>query len=157
MEETGICGDETLLARAEAPKVPQPGKRSIDDPQSPRPPHFAPILIGGAFMGTARRDARLDDAAGQAGPQGIAVTPPIGGQPLGPLAGASRLAGAADGDWVEGLLDQGTLRRGRRVQVCSQRRARAIDQNHPHRPFAPLDRALAPLGRSDFGSPFSRR
>jgi hypothetical protein len=50
----------------------------------------------------SRGDDGLDAQPGQAGAQGIAVIPSIGGQSLGPLARASWPPGAADGDGLEG-------------------------------------------------------
>jgi hypothetical protein len=109
----------------------QPGERPLDDPPSPVPPQLAPILMGCALVGSSRGDDRLDAPTGQPGAQGIAVIAPIRHQALGALAGSTRRAGAADGDRVEGLLEEGDFRRGCRVQVCSHRSTRAIDQNHP--------------------------
>ena len=52
-----------------------------------------------------------------------------------------------DFDGSEGLAEELDLRRGRRVQVCSQRSTRAIDQYHPLG-------SLAAFGLADFGAPF---
>jgi hypothetical protein len=51
-------------------------------------------------------------------------------QALGPVAGASRRAWAANDDRVEGLREERDFYRGRGVQVCSQRSTRPIDRNH---------------------------
>jgi hypothetical protein len=147
MKEPGIGRDQPFIAYDEASKVSQPGKGPLHDPSPPIPTQFAPILMGGPYMGTAGGDNRVDAASGQTRPQGIAVIPSIGNQPVGPLARASGLAGASDRDGVERPLEQRDLRRGRRVQVCSQRSTRAIDQNHPLR-------TLPAFRLADFGSPF---
>jgi hypothetical protein len=147
MEETGIGREQPLIAHDEAPKVPQPGKGPLDDPPPPIAPQLAPILMGGALMVAPGGDDRLNALPSQARPQRVAIIAAIRDQVVRPLAGASRLPRAADRDGVKGLLEERDLRRGRRVQVCSQRSTRAIDQNHPLR-------ALAPLGGADFGPPF---
>jgi hypothetical protein len=147
MEETGIGRDQPLIAHDEAPKVPQPGKRPLDDPPSPIPPQLAPILMGGPFMGAASRHNRVDAAPGQARAQGIAVIAPIRNQSLRSFAGASWFSGAPNSDGVERLFEKRHFRRGCRFQVCSQRSTRAIDQNHPLC-------TLAAFRLPDFGPPF---
>jgi hypothetical protein len=147
MKESCIGGKQTFIADDEAPKVPQPGERPLHDPSAAIAPQPPPVLMGRALVVPARGDNRLNAPPGQAGAQGVAVIPPIRDQAVGALPGPPRLAGPADRNRVERLLEEGNFRRGRRVQVCSQRSTRAIDQNHPLR-------ALAPLGRADFGPPF---
>jgi hypothetical protein len=120
MKEPGIRRDQALIAHDEAAKVPQPGKGPFDKPPATITAQLTSILMGGPRMVAARRDNRVNATPGQSRPQRMAVIPPIGDQPLG--------------------------RRGSRLQVCSQRSTRAIDQNHPLR-------ALAPLGLPDLGAP----
>jgi hypothetical protein len=146
MKQAGIGRDQLLIAHHEAPKVAQPGKGPLYDPPAPIPPQFTAILVRGPLMIGAGGNDWLDAAAGQPGTQGIAVIPPIGNQTLGPFAGASWLARAADRDGVERLFEERDFRRGSRLQVCSQRSTRAIDHHHPLC-------ALTPLGLADFGSP----
>jgi hypothetical protein len=98
-------------------------------------------------MVAARRDDRAHAPPGQSSTQRVAVLPPIGDQPLGPLARPPWLPGPPDGDRGERLFEEGHLCRGSRLQVGSQRSSRAIDQNHPLGP-------LAPLGVPDLGPPF---
>jgi AbrB family looped-hinge helix DNA binding protein len=49
------------------------------------------------------------------------------GQVSGPFVGPSGLPRPPGRDRVEGLLEEGNLRWGSRLQVCSQRSTRAID------------------------------
>jgi hypothetical protein len=147
MEEAGRDRDQPLIADDEAPKVPQPGERPLDDPPPAIPTPLPPILMRRLLVVPPSRDDRCNPPLSQAGAQGIAVIASIRDQALGPLAGPAGFGGAADSDRVEPLLEKRDLRRGRRVQVCSQRRSRAIDQNQPLR-------ALAPLGLPDLGPPF---
>jgi hypothetical protein len=147
MEETSISRGQPLIAHDQAAEMAEPGEGPFHDPPPPIPPQFSAILMGGPLMVAAGRDNRLDTAPGQAGTQRIAVIPSIGNQPLRPFAGASGLARTANCDGVERPFEEGDFRRGRRVQVCSQRSTRAIDQNHPLGP-------LTPLGPPDLSPPF---
>jgi hypothetical protein len=147
MKEACVGRDQMLIAHHEASKVPQPRERPLDDPAAPVAPQLAAILMGRPLVVAARGDDRLDAPTSQAGAQGIAVVASIRNQAVGALAGASRLAGATDRDRGEGLLEEGDFRRGCRVQVCSQRSTRAIDQNHPLGP-------LAAFRLADVGPPF---
>jgi hypothetical protein len=147
MKETCIDRDEVFVADHKAPKVPQPGERALDNPPPPIPPQLAPILMGRSLVVATRGDDRLDAPTGQPSTQRVAVIAAIGNQAVRPLARAPRLARPADRDGVEGRFEERDFRRRCRVQVCSQRSTRAIDQNHPLR-------ALAPLGRADLEPPF---
>ena len=147
MEETGIDGDQPLIAYDEAPKMPQPGKRPLDNPPPSIPPQLPPILRGRMLVVAARRDDRLNTAPRQPGTERVAVIPPIGDQPFGALAGPPGFTRPPDGDRVEGFLEERDLCRGSRLQVCSHRSTRAIDQNHPLC-------ALTTLGRANFRPPF---
>jgi hypothetical protein len=128
------------------PKVTQPSTRALHNSTTPIPTQRAAVLMGRVLAVGPSRDDRLNAPAGQTLPQGIAAIPPIGNQPLGPLARSPRLSWPSNGNGVEGLFEARDFRRGRRVQVCSQRSTRAIDQNHPLR-------TLAAPRCADFGSP----
>ena len=93
----------------------------------------------------------LDAAAGQPGTQGIAVIPPIGNQPLGPFAGASWLAWAADRDGVERVLKARDFRWGRRLQGLLPAEVPAPSTTTI--PLVPLPRLVFPT----WGPPFARR
>jgi hypothetical protein len=124
----------------------EPRERALDDPPAPIAPQLPAILMRGMLVAAARRDNRLNPPTGQPGPQRVAIIASIRDQSLWSLAGASRFPRPADGDRVERRFEERDFCRGSRLQVCSQRSTRAIDQNHPLR-------ALAPLGGADFASP----
>ena len=147
MKEACIGGDQAFVADAEAPKVPQPGKRPLNDPSAAIAAQLPPILMGRFLVVPPSWDDRVNPSLSQTGAQGVAIIASIGNQALGAFAGPARFAGAADRDRVEGLLKEGDFRRGCRLQVCSQRSTRAIDQNHPLGP-------LATFRFPDFGPPF---
>jgi hypothetical protein len=147
MKEARIGRDQAFIPYDQATKMAEPRERALDDPPPPISAQLPAVLMRGVLVVAASRDDRLDTPTGQPSPQRIAVIAPIRDQSLGALAGPSRLAGAPNRDRVEGRFKKGDFRRGRRVQVCSQRSTRAIDQNHPLR-------ALAPLGFPDLRSPF---
>ena len=125
----------------------EPCERALDNPPPPISSQLPAILMRGVLVVAASWDDRLDTPTGQPGPQRIAVIAPIRDQSLWSLAGSSRLSGAPNRDCVERPFEKGDFRWGSRLQVCSQRSTRAIDQNHPLR-------ALAPLGFPDPRSPF---
>jgi hypothetical protein len=114
----------------------------LHDPSPPVPPQFAPILMGGPCMVTAGGDNRVDAAPGQTRPQGMAVIASIGHQPVGPLARASRLAGASDRDRVERPLEERDRRRGRRVQGLLPAEVPAPSTSTIH--FVPFPRFVLP-------------
>jgi hypothetical protein len=147
MKEPSIGRDQALIAHDEAAKVSQPGERPLDDPASAIAAQLPAVLMGRPLVAAPRWDNGLNTSPGQSSTQRIAVIPPIGDQPLGPLARPPRLSGPPDGDRVERLFEKGHLGWGSRLQVCSQRSTRAIDQNHPLC-------TLAPLGLPDLGPPF---
>jgi hypothetical protein len=147
MKEPGIGRDQPLIAHDEAPKMSHPGKGPFDNPSPSIAAQLPTVLMGRPLVAAPRRDNRLNASPDQSSPQGIAVIPPIGDQPLGPLTWPPRLPGPPDSNRVERLFEESNLRRGRRVQVCSPRSTRAIDQNHPLC-------TLAPLGFPDLGPPF---
>jgi hypothetical protein len=147
MKEAGIGDNQPLIPHHQAPKMTEPRKRPLHNPPPPIPSQLSAILMGRPLMITTGRDNRVDPAPGQASAQRIAIITAVGNQALGPLAGASGLAETPDRNRVEGLLEEGDFRRGSRLQVCSQRSTRAIDQNHPLR-------TLATFRFADLGAPF---
>jgi hypothetical protein len=147
MKETSIGRDQPFIADDEAAKVAQPGERPLHDPPPPVAAQLAAILMRRPLMVRASGDDGLDAPASQPGAQRVTIIAPIRNQALGSLARPPRLPGPADGDRLEGRFEEGDFRRGRRLQVCSQRSTRAIDQNHPLC-------TLAPLGFPDLGPPF---
>jgi len=104
------------------------------------------LMRGLPVIGPSRNN-RLNPLSDEQSTGGIAVIGTVSNQPVRPLAGAPWLVRASHRDGVKGRFEEPDLGRGRRLQVCSQRRTHAIDQYHPLC-------ALATLGRSDFGAPF---
>ncbi len=138
MKETEVGLDEALMAHQQPPKPPDPGECPLDDPAVGIPTQLSTILIGRPRVVASRRNDRLDAAGLQRAPQGIAVVAPVGDQTIRIASRSARSMRPCHGDGGEGLLEERDLRRGRRVQVCSQRSTRAIDQKHPLRTFASL-------------------
>ena len=147
MEEASIGGDQSLIAHHQTTEMTKPGEGPFHDPPASVAAQFTPVLMGRMFVVAPGGDDRLNAPVGQPSAQRVAVIAPIRNQALRPYTGAPRLPRAADRDRVEGLLEERDLRRGRRVQVCSQRSTRAIDQYHPLGP-------LAAFRLPDFGPPF---
>jgi hypothetical protein len=147
MKEACIGGDQTFIAHDQPAKMSQPGERPLDDPPPPVPPQLPSILMGRTLVVPPRWNDGLNAPTGQPGTQRVAVIPAVGNQPLGPLPGTSGLPWPADRDRLKGRLEERDFRRGCRLQVCSQRSTRAIDQNHPLRP-------LAAFRLADLGPPF---
>jgi hypothetical protein len=129
--------------------MPEPGEGPLHNPPPPVSPQFPSVLMGCPPVVGAGWDDRLDAPTRQACPQRVAVIAAIGNQPFRALTGSPGFPWSPDGNGVGGLFEGRDLRRGCRVQVCSQRSTRAIDQNHPLR-------TLAPLGIADPGPIFRR-
>lgn len=147
MKEAGISDQQTFVTDHEAPLPTQPGKGSFNDPAFPVPPHRASILMSGFFVIPPGRNDRFNSPSGKTLTQRVAIITPVSDQPIRLLSRASGMMLARHRHGVQRLLYKRHLRRGCRVQVCSQRSTLAIDQNHPLRP-------LSPLGFPDSGPPF---
>jgi hypothetical protein len=134
MNEACIGGDQALIPRHDLPLA--------------IPPQLAPLLMGRPLMALPRGNNGLNPAVGQAGaPQMtiIARDPHTGAMAA---CGGVRAAQPARQQSCRGVLKERGCRRGSRIQVCSQRRTRAIDHNQPRR-------ALAALSFTDLGPLFS--
>jgi hypothetical protein len=147
MKEARVGGDQSLIAHHQAAEIAKPGECALDDPPPAIAPQFPAVLMRRMLVIPSRWDDGLNAPSSQAGTQGVAVIAPIGDQTLGPLPGPPGFTRPPDRDRVERPFEEGDLRWGGRLQVCSQRSTRAIDQNHPLC-------ALAPLGLPDLESPF---
>lgn len=126
------------MAHQEPPKPSDPGESPLDDPAVGKPTQLSAILMGRPVVVAPCRNDRLDAAGLQRFPQRITVVAPIGYQTIRVAPRSARSMRPRHGDGGEGLLEERDLRRGCRVQVCSQRSTRAIDQKHPLRTFASL-------------------
>src|SRR5712692_458009 len=138
MKEAPVGREQPVIAHRQPAKVAEPPDRALDDPAPPIAAQAAPVLIGGLRVVRAGGDDGLNAPALEKTPDGIAVVAAVCDQAFGR---------AADRLTRERLFEERDLRRGRRVQVCSQRSTRAIDQ------YPPLC-ALAALGWADFGAPW---
>jgi hypothetical protein len=138
MKEATIGGQQPVIAHRQPAEVAEPPDRALDDPAASIAPQTPPVLVGGLPVVAAGGNDGLNAPALEEAAGRIAVVAAVGDQPRGlPPDGLTR----------ERCFQARDLRRGRRVQVCSQRSTRAIDPYHPLR-------ALAALGGADLGAPF---
>src|SRR3989304_3957054 len=147
MEEPRVSSDQPLIANHEPSEVADPGKGALHDPAPLVAAQLAAVLMRGLLVVRPGRDDRFNTAADQGSPQGITIKALVRNQPLRMFAGAAGPVGSPDRYRVQRLFEKPHLRRGCRVQVCSQRSTLAIDHNHPLR-------ALAALGLADLEPPF---
>lgn len=126
MKEPTIGVHQSIIPDGQPAEIAQPANRAFHDPAAAVPAQPASILVGGPL---------------------VVVIGPAGNQPVRPLPRTSRSVWPCHRNRVERRPEEPALRRGCRVQVCSQRSTRAIDQYHPLC-------ALSPLGRPDFRAPF---
>jgi hypothetical protein len=138
VKETEVRCNETLMTHQQPPKPPNPCERPLNNPAVSVPSQLPTVLVCCPLVVASRRDDRLDAVGLQRFPQGIAVVGPVGDQTIRVTSRPSGSMGARHGNGAKGLLEERDLRWGRRVQVCSQRSTRAIDQKHPLRTFASL-------------------
>ncbi len=125
----------------------QPCERPLDDPATSVAPQPAAILVRRIRMVLLRRDDRFDPALRQLRAQSVAVIASVQHQSIRLRPRSPRSMRTAHLDSGDRLLEELRLARTGRVQVCSQRSTRAIDQKHPLG-------ALALLGLADSGAPF---
>src|SRR3990172_940261 len=147
MEETRVSSDQPLIPNHEPSEVADPGKGALHDPAPLVAAQLAAVLMRGLLVVRPGRDDRFNTAADQGSSQGITIKALVRNQPLRMFAGAAGPVGSPDRYRVQRLFEKPHLRRGCRVQVCSQRSTLAIDHNHPLR-------ALAALGLADLEPPF---
>jgi hypothetical protein len=146
MEESLIDHNVTVPAHDQAARIAQPRERSLYFIATLIPPHFASIVIFTFLVIAAIGTNQLDPAFGQSFPQRIAVIASVSDESIRifprPTAAFARYSNAFDRSFQERYF-----RRGRTVQVVSQRNTLAVDHHHPLR-------ALAPLGLADAVAPF---
>src|SRR5438270_731076 len=147
MKEARVGFNQTLMPSDQAAEVTEPRERALHDPPPLVAAQFAPVLIRRLPVVAAGRDDRLNASPLQCLTQRVTVIAAVCNQPVRALVRSPRLTRPPDCNSVERLFQQLHFRRGSRVQECSQRSTRAIDQNHPLR-------ALAALSLADFSAPF---
>ena len=134
------------MANQQATTPAQPRERALDDPATTVAPQLATVLVRRVRMVLLRRDDRLDPTLREPRPQPVAVVTPVQHQPIRLRPRPPRPMRTPHLDRGDRLLEEFDLARTGRVQVCSQRSTRAIDQKHPLC-------ALALLGLADSGAP----
>ena len=138
------CG--SLVAHDEAAKILQPGVCALDDPTSSVTPERSAILRRRLLAVSSMRNYQFDSAMIQPLSQRVAVVSLVGDYAVGARTGTTWTE-IADPNRLEGDLGELDFRRGRRVQVNSERSTLAINQNHKLR-------SLPALGLADFEPPF---
>jgi hypothetical protein len=147
MEEAGVSLNQPLVTYYESAELTQPSEGALNYPPPPVPTQLAPILISGSLIATSGWDDWLDTTPFECLAKWVGVITPIRYEPLRALARSPRSVSAPHCYSPECVPQQLHPRWGCRVQVRSQRSARAINQNHPLR-------ALAAFGFADSRAPF---
>ena len=146
MKERTVNDNISILTNNQSPIVPEPSERAFNLPSALVTPHFAPVMILAIFVIAPIRADQFDSTLGQTFTKPVAVVALIGNEPLGifprPTASFTR-----NRYRCKCSVDEFYFRRGRRVQVVSQRNTLAVDHHHPLC-------ALAPAGFADAGPPF---
>jgi hypothetical protein len=136
----------TLVTNDKATEVLKPADGTLDNPAPFVAPEGAPILGRGLGPVISMGRDKLDAPLGQSLPQRVAIVGFVRNQPFGPVTGTTWTE-TTDPDRFEREFGELDLRRGRRVQVKSERSTLAIDQYHKLR-------SLAAFSLADFGPPF---
>jgi len=146
MKERIIHGDITVPADNQSAIIAQPGKSPLNLIATFVPPHLATIIIFLPLVVASVRANQVNTPLPQSLTKAIAIVALVGDQPLWVFPRTSP-AFARHRDIVQRLFEQLDFRRGRRVQVVSQRNTLAVDHHHPLR-------SLAAFGLSDALAPF---
>lgn len=147
MKKSRVTFDQAIVTGAKPAKPTNPSDGSFNNPTFSVTSQLSPILMCRLCVVPAGRDDRLNPPFYQHLSRLVAVITAVRNQSVWPLPRATWVMTFLDRDGIERLLKERDLRRGRRVQVCSQRSTRAIDQNHPLC-------ALAPFGWAHSTPPF---
>ena len=147
MKERLINGCGAFPAHNQATEVAEPSDGALHDPTMAVAAQRTTVLRGWPDATASVRSNQLDAPTAESLPQRIAVIGLVANHPRGLLARSPRPGTVRDADRGKRFLREFDFRRGRRVQVLSQRNTRAVDHHHPLRP-------LAPLGFADFLAPF---
>ena len=109
----------------------EPCERSLHDPTAPISPQLAAVLVSRIRMVLQCWDDGFDSALRQSRTQPVTVVSTVQDQPIRLRPRSSRPMRSPYLDGVDRFLEELDLARTGRVQVCSQRSTRAIDQKHP--------------------------
>jgi hypothetical protein len=147
MDECFEVPDLPLVAHDEPAEVLQPRVRPLDDPAPLVTPQLAPVLVRRLLVVPALRDDRFDVARYQQRPRRVGVVAPVGDEPLRLVRAPVLPAPPLHFNRVERPFEEPDFRRGSRLHAYSERKTRAICQNHKLRPLAALGLAhtLAPF------------
>ena len=138
MKEAAVSLDEAFVSNQQSSEPSDPGKGPFDDPAMGITAQFTAILMSRSGVAASCRDDGLDASSLQRASHLVAVVSPIQNEAIWVAAWPSWAVRPRHGNGGESLVEERDLRRGRRVQVCSQRSTLAIDQKHPLRTFASL-------------------
>jgi hypothetical protein len=147
MKKAGVSLNQSLVSYYQSAELTQPSKCTLNYPPPLVPTHLAPILVSGSLIVNSSWDDWLNTMSLEYLTEWIRVITPICYEPLGALARPPCSVSSPYCYSTKHVSEQLHLRGGCRVQVCSQRSTRAIDQNHPLC-------ALAALSLADFVPPF---
>jgi len=147
MKKAFVRFDQSLMPDQQSAERAEPRERPLHDPAMPISSELPSILMARRLMSRASRNSRFDSSFVQALTKRIAVVGAVSDQSVRISAGRTRPIRSPHRYALKRRFDQSHFRRGRRIQVCSKRSTRAIDQYHPLR-------ALSPLCLADFGPPF---
>jgi hypothetical protein len=146
MKERVIHGNITIPADNQPAIIAQPRKSSLNFITTLIPPHLASIVVLLLLIVAPVRANHIDTPLFQSFTKPVTIVSLVGNQAFG-IFSWSASTFARHSDIVQSLFEQLDFRRGRRVQVVSQRNTLAVDHHHPLR-------ALAPFGWADAFAPF---
>jgi hypothetical protein len=146
MKERVINNYITIPADNQSSIISQPGKSPLDFITSPIPSHLATIIIFLFFVHASIGANHINAPLFQSLAKHVAIVTLVGNETFGIFSGSSPTF-TWHGDIVQRFFEQFDFRRGRTVQVVSQRNTLAVDHHHPLR-------ALAPFGWADALTPF---
>ena len=146
MKKRIIHGNITIPSNHKPAIISQPRERPLHFPASLISAQLAAIIILLTFVVTTVRTNQINTSLLQPLAQRITIVTPVCNQSLWVFSRPATTF-SRDADIIQCLLEQRNLRRGRRIQVVSQRNTLAVDHHHPLRSFAPF-------GLSDAFAPF---
>jgi hypothetical protein len=147
MKKRFVNGCGAIPTHDQSAEVAEPSDGALDGPATAVPAQRATVLRRWPDPIPLVRGNQFDPATAETFPKRVTVIRLVGDYPPGFLAWSARPRAVPNLDGGERFLRQFDFRRGRRVQVVSQRKTLAVDHHHPLRP-------LAPLGFADFIAPF---
>jgi len=146
MKKSIIYSNITIPADHQSAIISEPSKCSLNFPTALITSQLAAVIIFLLLVVATVRTNQLNTTQLKSPPQRITIISFVSNQTLGFLARpTSPFSGYSN--VIYRFFKELDLRRGRRVQVVSQRNTLAVDHHHPLRSFAPF-------GLSDASTPF---